>query len=104
VNPLCEGRLQQRRGVPALVVRNRLGGGLEGHGVPEAFELGDEPLGVGFVAASAVPVGSEVVVGLVAMSPRSPRPSLTRRSPAPSNSPVPNNQDGVPDHLRRSRR
>jgi hypothetical protein len=32
--------------------------------VPEAFELGDA--GVGFVGASAVPVRSEVVVGLVA--------------------------------------
>ena len=34
--------------------------------MPEAFELGDEPSGVGSVVASAVPVGSEVVVGLVA--------------------------------------
>jgi hypothetical protein len=41
--------------------------------VPEAFELGDEPSGLGFVVASAVPVGSEVVVGLVAFEhPRTP--------------------------------
>ena len=32
----------------------------------EVFELGDQPPGVGFVVASAVPVGAEVVVRLVA--------------------------------------
>jgi hypothetical protein len=66
VNPLCEGRLRQRRDVLALVIRWWLGSGVEDHGVSEAFELGDEPFGVGFVVAAGVPVGSEVVVGLVA--------------------------------------
>ena len=32
----------------------------------EVFELGDESPGMGFVAASSVPVGAQVVVGLVA--------------------------------------
>jgi hypothetical protein len=66
VNPLCEGMLQQRRSVPTLVIRKRLGGWIQDHGVPEAFQLGDEPSGVGFVIASAVPIGSQVVIGLVA--------------------------------------
>jgi hypothetical protein len=60
VNPLCEGRLRQRRDVPARVIRWWLGSGVEDHGVSEAFEPGD------FVVAAGVPVGSEVVVGLVA--------------------------------------
>jgi hypothetical protein len=48
--------------------------------VSEMFELGDEPSGVGFVVAAAVPVGAEVVVGLVAFQ-----------------HPVGRNQDGVRD-------
>ena len=34
--------------------------------MPEALELGDQPSGVGFVAASAVPVGSEAERAVVA--------------------------------------
>ena len=46
----------------------------------EVFELGDQPSGVGLVVSAAVPVGPEVVVGLVAFQ-----------------HPVGGNQDGVRD-------
>lgn len=36
-------------------------------GVSHAFELGNQPSGVGFVVATAEPVGSEVVIGLVTL-------------------------------------
>jgi hypothetical protein len=44
-----------------------LGGGVEGHGVPEAFELGDEPLEQQF--------GAAWIQGQVAISSRQSRSS-----------------------------
>jgi excisionase family DNA binding protein len=67
VNTRPQGRLRQRRVRTRRCRRDRcLGGWVDDHRVAEVFELGDQPSGVGFVIASAVPVGAKVVVGLVA--------------------------------------
>jgi hypothetical protein len=66
VNNRPQGRLRQRRAQTRRFSRNRcLRGWVDDHRVAEVFELGDQPSGVGFLAAAAVPVGAQVVVGLV---------------------------------------
>ena len=43
----------------STLIRDRcLGGWVDDHRVAEVLELGDQPSGVGFVIASAVPVGA----------------------------------------------
>ena len=67
VNTRPQGRLRQRRARTRRFSRNRcLGGWVDDHRVAEVFELGDQPSGVGFVVASAVPIRAQVVVRLVA--------------------------------------
>ena len=81
VNTRPQGRLRQRRARTRRFSRNRcLGGWVDDHCVAEVFELGDQPSGMGFVVASAVPIGAQVVVRLVAFQ-----------------HPVGRNQDGVRD-------
>jgi hypothetical protein len=67
VNTLAMGRVVRRRASPGAGSELlNLGGWIEGHGMAELLELPNQPSGVGFVVASGVPVGTEVVVGLVA--------------------------------------
>src|SRR4029453_6980391 len=63
VNTRRQSMLRQRRAVTRRCrIVTCLGGWVEAHLVSEVFELGDESSGVGFVAASSVPVGARVVV------------------------------------------
>jgi hypothetical protein len=69
VNTRSLGILRQRlAGCSTLHERHCSGRWVDDHGVAEVFELGDQPSGMGLVVASAVPIGAQVVVGLIAFS------------------------------------
>jgi hypothetical protein len=69
--------------------------------VSEMFELGDQPSGVGFVVAAAVPVGAQVVVRLITFQHPVGRDQdrMRDRNLSPTHSP-PFHQPGMPGNTR----